>query len=473
MPTARTLAALAGPSSGVAAALLALPEDQWFDRKSIRTKPDKLAETLVAMANAEGGVVVVGLSDGAVEGVDGFHKAVNSLRQVPMNFTVPPVHALAREVPCYDVDDRPTSLLVFEVDSSPAVHTTPQDGCFLRVGDQNRRLSFLQRQELNYDKGQAQFDGEYVPDAFWLEDLDQHIVDDYANVIGASDGLGALQARGLMSPDRRVTNGAFLLFGRKPQTRFPQAFVRVLRYRGVERQSGRRQALSNDIRCEGPLPAVLKAADTAISELQPQRRFLGPPGRFVVEGLIPRDAWLEGVVNAVIHRSYSVGGDHIRVDIFDDRIEIESPGRFPGLVRLDDVRSITRFARNPRIARVCSELNFGQELGEGIRRIFEEMRLAGLSDPGYRQTAGSTVLTLSATSRVPAHLLSELGGDAQPILDYLRSARRASTGDIASAIGVSRPTAGKRLRLLQDVGLVHWEGKTARDPRATWRLDIE
>jgi ATP-dependent DNA helicase RecG len=79
-----------------------------------------------------------------------------------------------------------------------------------------------------------------------------------------------------------------------------------------------------------------------------------------------------------------------------DRIEISSPGRFPGLVDLGEPLSATRFARNPRIARVCSDLDFGQELGEGIRRMFEEMRAAGLNDLVYRQTSGSVELTLLA-----------------------------------------------------------------------------
>ena len=65
-------------------------------------------------------------------------------------------------------------------------------------------------------------------------------------------------------------------------------------------------------------------------------------------------------------------GDHIRVAIFPDRIEIESPGRFPGIVDPDRPLDIARYARNPRIARVCNDLGITQEKGEGILRIFEE-----------------------------------------------------------------------------------------------------
>ena len=75
--------------------------------------------------------------------------------------------------------------------------------------------------------------------------------------------------------------------------------------------------------------------------------------------VIPERVWLEAIVNAVVHRSYSIGGDHIRVSLFTDRLEVESPGRLPGLVRIETIRS-TRFARNPRVARTVLEFGFGR-----------------------------------------------------------------------------------------------------------------
>ena len=162
-------------------------------------------------------------------------------------------------------------------------------------------------------------------------------------------------------------------------------------------------------------------------------------------------------MNAVIHRSYNISGDHIRVDIFDDRVEIESPGRFPGLVDPRDPERITRFARNPRIARVCADLRFGQELGEGIRRMFEEMNLAGLADPGYAQTAGSVLLTLSARA-VDRELERRLPESARDILRLIRDAGRASTGDVVAVTGESRPVVLRHLRALRDEGLIDWVG---------------
>jgi ATP-dependent DNA helicase RecG len=155
--------------------------------------------------------------------------------------------------------------------------------------------------------------------------------------------------------------------------------------------------------------------------------------------------------------------------VFDDRIEISSPGRFPGLVNLSDPANVTRFARNPRIARVCADLNFGQELGEGIRRMYDEMRQAGLGDPIYHQTSGSVQLTLLAEP-VDRVLQERLPAHSRAIVGALRTAERLSTGEIVESVGVSRPVVQRELAELRDAGVIEWVGKSLRDPRAYWQL---
>jgi ATP-dependent DNA helicase RecG len=467
MSSGRVERALRAQADEVASALLAVAEDQWFDRKSARIAARELANGLIAMANADGGVIVVGLSDGDVEGTDRSEKRRNEQLQANLDFCVPPVRVESHLVPCRRADGAEDHLLVFDIDPSDAAHMNVRDEVYLRVGDENRRLTFQQREELLYDKGQANYEtrpvGESTP-----ADLDRELLDQYAAVVAATDADRLLAARGL-STSGRLTIAGILLFAEYPQRFLPETFVRVLRYRGRERGTGQRQQLISDSRLEGPIPRLLLAAQNAVSEVQPVRRALGDTGRFGDVPLVPADAWLEGLVNAVVHRSYSVAGDHIRVDVFDDRLEISSPGRFPGLVDLSDPLKTVRFARNPRIARVCSDLQFGQELGEGIRRMFDEMRQAGLTDPIYRQTSGSVQLTLSAEP-VDRELEARLPEHARAITAALRQAGRLSTGDVVDVLGLSRPTVQRELAALRDEGVIEWIGKSTRDPRAYWQL---
>ena len=467
MGTVAAESALNGPAVEVGSALLAIAEGQWFERKSNRIAAKDLADALIGFANADGGILVVGLHDGAVEGASPSSAKLNEQMQANIDGCLPPVPARCRQVECIDSGGEPNDLLVFEVASSDGVHTNRRDEVFLRVGGENRRLGFAQRQELLYDKGQASYESKPVGEA-GLDLLDEALLAEYAAAINAPDSHRLLRARGFADGDR-LTIAGVLLFCEMPQAFFPEAYVRVLRYRGHERGSGARQQLVEDVRVEGPIPKQLIEARLRVEALQPVRRALLPSGRFGDVPLVPEDAWLEGLVNAAVHRSYSMAGDHIRVEIFDDRIEISSPGRFPGLVDLEEPLKTHRFARNPRIARVCSDLNFGQELGEGVRRIFEEMRGAGLIDPVYRQTSGSVELSLLAEP-VDRLLAAGLPDSARAITGVLRSAGRLSTGEVADLIGLSRPVIQRELAALRDAGIIEWVGKSPKDPRAYWRL---
>ena len=466
-------AALSAPMADVGTRLLAIDEDQWYERKSIRIAPKDLGKPLVAFANAEGGVIVVGLHDGQVEGVRDSAAKLNEFRQAPMDFTAPPVRAVFTQHRCLNSRGEVDSLLIIRVDPSEVVHELKNGDVYLRVGDESRKLGFAARQELEFDKGQSQYDGHPVPDVS-VDQLDKELIRNYRSRTGATGTTKSLfAARSLLTTRGELTNAGYLLFAPRPQELFPQAYIRVVRFLTTERGTGARLGIEegSDIRIEGPIPRAIQEASRVIDDLIPKRRSLVESGLFESRPIVPRDAWLEGVVNAVIHRSYSLAGDHIRVEIYPDRIEIESPGRFPGLANPTRPLEISRFARNPRIARVCADLRIGQELGEGIKRIFDEMRLVGLRDPVYKQSGGSVRLVLAALPRLHARQAQRLPSGSQQVLDVLTAAGRGlGTGEIAEAISLSRPAAQRRLQALQQEGLIAWQGKSPRDPRAVWVL---
>ena len=454
--------ALRLPADEAVARLASYPESQWYDRKSARINPHDLAVPLVAMANAEGGYIAVGLYGGRVEPLP--ERKLGDLQQAGVDHTSPPVrthvHALA-------VDGG--IVAVIQVVPGNTVHETRSGEAYLRVGDESRKLTFAQRRELEYDRGTEVYSATAVSGST-TKDLDMAAAKAYQQAIGASSVASMLRARDLVDPQGHLRVAAWLMFGKTPGQGYPNAHVRVVQYGATERGTG--PALSvvagHDVRCEGRLPEQIDKAAALIDDWIPRRNALAASRLFEDQPMLPRPAWLEGLVNAVVHRSYSYQGDHIRVEIFPNRIEISSPGRFPSFADPTDPRSIMRYARNPRIARACAELGYGQELGEGIRRMFGWMRERGLAAPAYAQTSNHVILTLLAT---PAAGMASVPTSAIALLDVMRQAGRPlRTGEVAEAAGVRSPTAIRHLSTLRESGLVIWRGTSTRDPTATWSL---
>ena len=445
--------------------LLTQQEDQWFDRKSGRISARDLAVPMVAFANSEGGVIAVGFHGGKVDGVT--DSRANELRQAAIDFTIPVVRHTVREF----TTDAGERILIFQVQPGEQVHETSRGDCYLRIGDESRKLDYLSRRELEFDRGSAPFDGTRA-DASPV-DLSTNETEQYRKAIGSKTIENALSARDLLTRDGKLTVAGWLLFAEHPQSLFPSAHVRVLKYMENVRGTGGNMTLADggDVRFDGSIPNQISSAAEQIERWMPSAQVLTATGRFAPRPIIPKDVWLEGLVNAVLHRSYSIAGDHVRVEIFPNRVEIVNPGRFPGLADPSRPMEINRFARNPRIVRVCSDLGISRELGEGIKRIFTEMRSLGLTDPIYQQGPATVRLTLSSADALPEEVRRSLPKSAIVLLNVLRLENRPlSTGQAAELAGVARPTAVRALGLLRDAGLVTWDGLSSNDPRASWHL---
>ena len=442
------------------------PENQWFDRKGPRISQTDLAKAMVGMANAEGGLLAIGFRDGECVGADPSSKAASGWRQAAATRTEPPVAAEFEFLDCRGAGGKTVPVCLIEIAAGQAVHRTAGDEVYLRAGDSNLLQRFEQRLALHYDRADTSF--EQRPAApFGSDELDEARVGAYLAVIGETRREAHLKTRKFLGPDDRATAAGVLMFGAAPQSAFPQALVRVLRFRGTKQFYGADQNLLFDQRCGGTLPAQIEAAAEAIAEQLPQRHALGTEGKFKWIPLLPEAAWKEALVNAVVHRAYSNFGDQVRVSIYDDRLEVHSPGRFPGLATPRDLPNVIRFARNPQIARAMSELSYGEEIGEGLRRMIGEMEAHGRPPPLVEQTAGGVAVTLLIAPGLPAEL-ADAPPRAAALYQRLAASSGLGTGELAREAGISAPTARKYLRLLEELGLARRIGSGPKDPRARW-----
>ena len=165
--------------------IISRKENQTFDCKSIQIDSKALAVSIVAFANADGGVIAIGVSDKTrkIEGVDQHTEKLNELLRVPFDFCNPSVPVTCSYLPCTDEDGNGNRILLMEIPASSSLHTNQADEAFMRVGDKSRKLTFDERVQLMYDKGERYYEDTAVYGAT-IGDIDMDAVADYAKLVG-------------------------------------------------------------------------------------------------------------------------------------------------------------------------------------------------------------------------------------------------------------------------------------------------
>ena len=360
-------------------------EDQTFDCKSIQVDPKALAVPIVAMANADGGVLAIGVSDKTrtLEGVDQHTEKLNELLRVPFDFCNPSIPVTCSYLPCKDKDGDENHILLMEIPASMYLHTNQADEAFMRVGDKSRKLSFDERVQLMYDKGERFYEDTAVYGAT-VEDIDMDAVADYTRQVEYSKTpLEYLRENnGFVTTNKQgeedVSTACILLFGKNPQKFFPRARTRFIRYEGIDEKVGAEMNVIKDVTFEGTiLNQVRKTIDFIETQVR-EHTFLGQHGQFVTRRDYPEFVIQEMTVNSVCHRAYSIKGTEIQIKMFDDRLVFESPGKLPGMVIPTNIRN-THFSRNPKIAAFLKAYHYVKEYGEGVDRIYRELEANGTS----------------------------------------------------------------------------------------------
>jgi ATP-dependent DNA helicase RecG len=361
----------------------------------------KLAETLIGLANTGGGNVFLGIAprSGEVIGVQDAESVMDLVFQAAL-LSDPP---LVLPVPsCIGVEFQNHQDLadVYVITVPPGLpHVYSIEGRYFgREGSHNIRLSSREIRQLMVTRSVVNFESQVPPEAS-IKDLDPQKISEYIDTIqfaGGGTSEEILLWRGclkIVQGDLRPTYAAILLFGHHPQQWLPNATILAVRFPG---DSFSDSYVKQDI--AGTLPEQLQLAEAFVhSNLQTEVRLIGLVRQETLE--YPFEAVREVLVNAVAHRDYNHQGDNIHFHIFDDRLEIHSPGRLPGPMNLDNLLE-ARFSRNAVITQVLSDLGFVERLGYGLNRVFHVMQQQGFSPPSFEEVAGSFRVKLIRSHKV-------------------------------------------------------------------------
>lgn len=468
------------------------PEGHYFDRKSARKDANEIAKHLMAFANAAGGRLIVGVEDdGAVTGFkrDKAH-SIESFEQAHIAALTPPPHVRSTRLGVTNVNGEDDQVLIMDVDYSQdqVIHQRKDGRVSLREGDKSVWLDYEQIRALEHDKGTVVFEDAACGKSSMV-DLDPEAIDLFRKAIGAEgvDDEQLLRSKEFLDGGR-PTNACIVLFGRDPSQKMPQARIRVVRIDGTEMESGARMNVVKDETFDGPLVKAYPAAKAFISTQLRDFQHEIPGSTFQTVSEYPEFPWTEGLANAVAHRDYTLAGEYIRVYIFDDRMEIVSPGKLPNFVTIENMRH-ARYSRNPRIARTLTAFEWVREFNEGVKKIYSDMRDAGLPEPHYALHDGQIMrLTLynDIANRIPRLTNGkpsfnpsppeglnegmELTRNEATLIAIIRSNPSASTSEIQEATKMSESTVYRTVRSLREKGVLVREGSKKS---GSWRIVAE
>lgn len=459
-------------------------ENQYFERKGLGEeliKPHKIAEEIIGMLNADGGILVFGVSNsGIIQDLRQLGGKLDEYRKLVFHFIDPPCDVELEEV---IVDEKLIFLFHVEQDIERVFQRKDTKGVFLRVYDENRKLDRDQIKRLEYDKSIRRFEEEIVRD-FDIEDLDWELINDYKKKLNyTGEPLELLVKRYLAEKTKegiQIKKSAVLLFSKDPEKYIPSASARYIRYQGAEALTGIEHNVVKDERFENNIPKLIEQIRVFLKTSFKDYHFLNmEDGRFKKVMEYPEEAWLEGVVNALCHRSYNIQGNAVYIKHFDDRLEISNSGPLPAQVTIENIKT-ERFARNPRVARVLEDMGYVRQLNEGVSRIYESMEKSMLSVPEYKVVNKNVYLTLrnkisnhskTITERV-INLISanwtNFNETQRKILLFLFLNSKGTLKEIAEFIQINENTTRTYLNQFEKLGITYKQSKKQRDINAPY-----
>jgi len=395
-------------SNGLIKKLCVQDETITFEAKRVSGKMvHKALTTISAFANTDGGILVLGLEDlgkatgeARLFGVEENMEAVDELKRKLESHIIPPIEGVQwLDVPFETTDRRKGTLQVVEVTGSTKVHSIQDGGTWKRLESSNRQMTATEINALCYARGVITAEAELVEVDFDLLDTDAWRL--YCSTRGLATGsiedrlrrIGLAKTSGnQLLPTRAVV----LLFADEPSGLLARkAAIRIFHYSGTKGEYGDTPNLLKTPRTiSGPL--IMQIADAyeyVLNEIA-SGLTLARSG-FETMHRYPVRAIREAITNAVIHRDYHINRD-IHIRIFDNRIEIESPGLFIGGITPRTIRTLGSISRNPLIVNYIRDFPDPPNIdaGEGVRMMYSAMKAVGLYPPFYftRPTLSSDVV---------------------------------------------------------------------------------
>ena len=372
-----------------------------------RGVPKDIAETIPAMAMTNGGLIVHGVADDRQ--IVGCPLSQNTQDRITRIAAECGVDVQLREVAIGGQRDGKLLTISAVPEVRGRIATTPDGRLLRRVGGDSQPLRgdalahFVRERELR--SGEDEPLARTSADSFNVGAIDAALqAEGRSSVELASEAnvLRALSDLGVATPAApplatRVLRAAAILFADDPRQALRGAAVQLARRAGAGTGPGPAVARAE---CAGPFVETIRCCLEFVAAHTDQAEVVAGVRRETLPAY-PVAALREAVVNALAHRDYNLSGATVDITVWDDRVEVRSPGPLPGHVTEDNMRT-EHYSRNPRVMRVLKSLGLVEEYGEGIDRMYREMEARLLPPPAFEATTSSVTVTLRSRAMVDA-----------------------------------------------------------------------
>lgn len=442
--------------------LFELEENYFTDFKAKDITGVKLSHTISAFANASGGDVYVGIREerkSKSKHWEGFSSIEDTNRLIQVLEEIAPVSEF------YTITYlRHPVLLTYVVQISISktqaiVFATDRKTAYVRRGAQNLPVDSPEKmRRLELDKGIASFEDEIVAESAIEDASESEIYKKFCDYITPPTDRITWLTKQRLAKNEKLTVAGEMLFSDEPQICLPKrSSIKIFRYK-TSGDADRTTLDGLPLTIEGCAYSQIYNAVAKVKEIIESIKKLGKRFESIE---YPEETLHEIITNAVLHRDYSLATD-IQIRIFDNRVEIESPGKLPGYVTTENILD-AQSARNPKIVRLVNKFPNApnKDVGEGLNTAFQAMARLRLKTPQITETPNSVLVVIRH---------EKLASPEEMVMQYMKTHSEITNSAGRALTGITSENTMKRVFWkLRDSGLL--ERIPGRNAAASaWRL---
>lgn len=426
-------------SDNQAALVMATQESYLNDIKAREIKPAKLSETISAFSNAAGGDVYLGIGEDKKANTRTWHGYDDPEQANEIIHVLFQAHSFANHVKFEFLSNknRPGLVLHITIKKVKEIVKSSSGDVYVRVNAGKQKIDTPEKlRRLELDKGIVTFENEWVEVPLRRIENSLSILSFLINVVPSGEPLTYLNNQELIKENHAKVCG-ILLFCDEPAVFLPKrCSVKIMRYKTKDDNIGREFLDSTPMTVEGDAYNLIYRSVSETKAIIEGIKRLGEDGLETIE--YPQDALHEVITNAVLHRDYSIAAD-VQIRIFDNRVEIQSPGRLPGHVTTANILD-TQSARNPTLVRLINKFPNppNKDVGEGLNTAFRAMETLRLKPPIILEKDDAVLVVIRHES---------LGSPEELVMKYMESHDEITNSAARDLTGIKSENSMKNVFL--------------------------